>query len=60
MLEEIPAVPPESGLNLRSVLTFSVMLWITLFSLTIFGIFILIRYGVPWLLCSLMYAGQCG
>ena len=60
MGKEAPATPPEPGLNLSSVLVFAIMLWITLLSLTIFVIYTLIKYGVPWLLCSLMYGGQCG
>ncbi len=53
MIQQIPSVPPEPDLK-------SILFRIILLSLPIVGIFILMKYGVPWLLCSLMYGGQCG
>ena len=53
MIQQIPSVPPEPDLK-------SILFRILLLSLPIVGIFILMKYGVTWLLCSLMYGGQCG
>ena len=53
MIQQIPSVPPKPGLKL-------ILLPIILFILAILGFFALMKYGVPWLLCSLMYGGQCG
>lgn len=53
MIQQIPSVPPEP--NLRSILFLIILL-----SLPIVGMFILMKYGAPWLLCWLMYGGQCG
>ena len=53
MIQQIPSVPPEPGLK-------SILFPIILLSLVILGFYVLMKYGVPWLLCSLMYGGQCG
>jgi len=53
MTQQTPSVPSEPGLKF-------ILLPITLFILAIVGLLVLMKYGVPWLLCSLMYGGQCG
>ena len=53
MIQQIPSVPPEPGLK-------SILFPVILLSLAIIGFYVLVKYGTPWLLCSLMYGGQCG
>ena len=53
MIQQIPLVPPEPSLK-------SILFQIILLTLAILGFYILMKYGTPWFLCSLIYGGQCG
>ena len=57
MIQQIPSVPPDQGL--KSILL-PIILFILAIIVAIIGFFVLMKYGVPWLLCSLIYGGQCG